>query len=238
MYHLFEPLLICTTCAKAEKAEQLKREIKENRRGERNVQSSGDRPSTAERHTSESVMLSQEPLNYLATPVSDLLPATGGAPWPQYEVDGMLYGGGVSENVAPAWPDAYLFMFYLENFLPFLFPFYRPTPREGGRSWILDMMMSSPVVRQTALCQSSYFFSLALGTSDCDVAFDRVLAQTREAFESLGQSLRTISEKGISENLPEAVRCLGSIMQVQRFDIAVSDFENCEVRNIITAHSH
>ena len=73
-------------------------------------------------------------------------------------------------------------------------------------------------------------FSLALGTADCDVAFDRVLAQTRQAFESLGQSLQTISEKGVLENLHEAVRCLASIIQVQRFDIAVSDFENCQVR--------
>lgn len=72
--------------------------------------------------------------------------------------------------------DTILLMFYLEHVLPFLFPFYRPSPLEGGRSWILEMMISSPVVRQTALCQSSYFFSLARGTPNHDELWETVLA--------------------------------------------------------------
>ena len=231
-----------------EMAEQVKREVREkahHRRGERSVQSSGGRAPGAETATGNPRALPQEPPNYLATPVSDLMMATPGSPymgltdpieqyakastlWPRGEADRMFDGREGREGVASGWPDALLFTFYLENFLPFLFPFYRPSVLEGGRSWILDMMMSSPVVRQTALGQSSYFFSLALGTNDCDMAWEKVFTQTREAFAMLRQSLQAIDGRGIAGNLHEAVRIVASIMQVQRFDIAVSSFENCQ----------
>jgi hypothetical protein len=120
------------------------------------------------------------------------------------------------------------FMFYLEDLFPFLFPFYRPSLLEGGRAWILEMMISSPVVRQATLCQSSYFFSLARGTEISDVDWERVLAQTKDALGMLRKSLQVIGSSDITEHLHGAVRIMASIMQVQRFDIAVLSFENCQ----------
>jgi hypothetical protein len=117
-------------------------------------------------------------------------------------------------------------MFYLEHLLPFLFPFYRPSLLQGGRAWILEMMISSPVVRQAALCQSSYFFSLARGTGD--VVWETVLRQTRDAFGVLRQALQVIDGSSITEHLHGAVRIMASIMQVQRFEITVLSFKNCQ----------
>ncbi|KAK9234518.1 fungal-specific transcription factor domain-containing protein [Lipomyces kononenkoae] len=75
------------------------------------------------------------------------------------------------EAVAFGGSDTILLMFYREHLLPFLFPFYRPSLLQGGRAWILEMMISSPVVRRATLCQSSYFFSLGArnGQARCDL---------------------------------------------------------------------
>jgi hypothetical protein len=114
------------------------------------------------------------------------------------------------------------------HLLPFLFPFYRPSLLEGGRAWILEMMISSPVVRQATLCQSSYFFSLTRGTANRDVVWETVLTQTRDAFGVLRQALQVIDGPGITEHLHGAVRIMTSIMQVQRFEIAILSFSNCQ----------
>ncbi|KAI1337102.1 fungal-specific transcription factor domain-containing protein [Xylariaceae sp. FL0016] len=124
--------------------------------------------------------------------------------------------------------DTVLIMFYLEHFFPFQFPLYHPSLLQGGRSWILEMMLSSPVLREITLCQSSYFFSLVQEPSNGDVLWETVLGQTRSAFNVLRQSLQVITGLGIAGHLHGAVRTLASIMQIQRFEISVSSFSNCQ----------
>jgi hypothetical protein len=51
------------------------------------------------------------------------------------------------ESIAFGRTDTILFMFYLEHLFPFLFPFYHPSLWEGGKAWILELIISSPVVR-------------------------------------------------------------------------------------------
>lgn len=122
-------------------------------------------------------------------------------------------------------PDSILISFYLENLFPFFFPFHQPS---GGRSWLLELILNSPVVRQATLCQSSYYISLAQDASDGNGAWERVLAQTKDAFGVLGQALKVINEQGITqEHRHGAVRILTSIMQLQRFEVALLSFNNC-----------
>ncbi|KAK6364214.1 hypothetical protein LTS17_012385 [Exophiala oligosperma] len=123
--------------------------------------------------------------------------------------------------------DTVLLTFYLDYLFPFLFPFYRPSPLQGGRAWILEMMISRPVVRQATLCQSAYFLSLAHEAANHSVDWDTVLTRTRDAFEVLRRSLQLMSGSDISEHLHGAVRVMASIMQVQRFEIALLSFDNC-----------
>ncbi|KAI1648984.1 fungal-specific transcription factor domain-containing protein [Daldinia loculata] len=134
----------------------------------------------------------------------------------------------IHDNVSFGRSCTVLITFYVENLLPFLFPFYCPSPLEGGRSWILEMMLSSPVVRQATLCQSSYFFSLAQGTANHDAVWETVLSQTRDAFGVLRQSLQVINGSSITEHLHGAVRIMASVMQMQRFEITVLCFDNCQ----------
>jgi hypothetical protein len=134
---------------------------------------------------------------------------------------------GLGES-APERSDAILIMFYLEHVLPFLFPFYRPSVSRGGKAWILEMMISSPVVRQATLCQGRFFFCLAQGTDNRQVICETVFAQVREAFDALGEAIRVINGgSGVADNLHEAVRMTASIVHMVRFETAALSFENC-----------
>lgn len=131
------------------------------------------------------------------------------------------------ESISFGRADTILITFYLESLFPSLFPLHQPSVLQGGRAWILELMLRSPVVRQATLCQSSYSFSLAQGIADRDGAWEMVLDQTREAFRVLGQALQVINGPGITEHMHGAVRILASIMQLQRFEVSVMSFDNC-----------
>jgi hypothetical protein len=201
-----------------EMAEQLKREIKEK---------------SHRRHISgEGISAAKAPIGHRTAPPA-VYNATEQSPeasttWLQRGPDLTLTGMDARESTAFRQPDTVLLMFYLEHLLPFLFPFYCPSLLQGGRAWILEMVISSPVVRQATLCQSSYFFSLARGKANRDNVWEMVLKQTRVAFEVLGQSLQMIDDSGIIEHLHGAVRIITSIIQVQRFEIAILSFSNCQ----------
>ena len=174
-----------------EMAEQLKREIKEKahrRHGERVAHISDDHVSVAGVSTGKLIVLPQKPPRNLATPICDLLRANLDVhndeiePSPeastislQRGADCTLTSKNAREKIAFGRSDTILLSFYLEHLLPFLFPFYHPSLLQSGRAWTIELMISSPVVRQATLCQSSYFFSLARGTANRDTIWDEVL---------------------------------------------------------------
>jgi C6 transcription factor Pro1 len=155
-----------------EMAEQFKREVKENahRRPVRPIATDGliTPPSrlSGDMATSRCNLLDATPnvYNHGMEPLSK-----ASTIWPQRGADCTLTGKVPRERIAFGRSDTVLLMFYLDHVLPFLFPFYRPSYVQGGRAWILEMMVSSPVVREATLCQSSYFFSLTRGTTDSDI---------------------------------------------------------------------
>lgn len=221
-----------------EMAERLKREVKEKarRRGERDVPA--DRRASVA--SSEATTIGSRDLG-AASLVCDVLKATRDIRMAPEALDPCPSSGTSSpvcpqrgadctrdsrEDIPFGRSDTVLIMFYLEHLLPFMFPFYRPSPLQGGRAWILEMMISSPVVRQATLCQSSYFFSLARGTDSRDAVWQTVLTQTGDAFGVLRQSLQVIGGTNIAEHLHGAVRILTSIIQLQRFEITVLDIDN------------
>ncbi|KAI0403496.1 fungal-specific transcription factor domain-containing protein [Xylaria palmicola] len=187
---------------------QLRQEVRENaqrRREERSVDIIGD---SAIRVTSPAVDCSEN----------------------STELGGRSFTVG-QRDISFGQQDTVLIMFYLENVLPFLFPFYNPSILRGGRAWLLKMMIDSPVVRQATLCLSPYFFSLARGTTSDDALWETVLTQTRDAFGMLGQALQRVSGSGTTEHLHCAVRIMASIAQLQRFEITVLSFENCQAHH-------
>lgn len=215
-----------------EMAKQLKRQVKENRRGER-ISGHSYSPLDAELATSTF----QNTFKELPAPI-DLATAdihvAGVKPCP--ELSNIWLQSGTDpkppcehnpQSVPFGQSDTVLIMFYLEHLLPFLFPFYQPSLLEGGRAWILEMIIGSPVVRQATLCQSSYFFSLVRGIAERDAVWESVLAQTKNAFGLLKQSLQVLDGSNIKGYLQGAVRVMASIIHMQRFEIAILSFDNC-----------
>lgn len=213
-----------------EMAEQLKQQVKENRRAER---ISGHPASVA--HKPQNPFKNwHDPIDQLLMATDDILVA-GTRPAAevlhtrcQLESDPKLCCKNTGQNITSGHSDTVLIMFYIEHLLPFIFPFYRPSLLEGGRAWILEMILSRPVVRQATLCQSSYFFSLARETTERDMVWETVFSQTRNAFGLLKQSLQVLDGANIKERPHGAVRVMASIIQMQRFEIAVSSFDNCQ----------
>ncbi|KAJ5758023.1 uncharacterized protein N7511_006717 [Penicillium nucicola] len=210
-------------------AKQIKAEVKERadrRRWERVGYASSPPPGTV---TVQSGLI--EPPGQLsdsqAPPTAS--PANGEAGQPQAAVydcrPDLLNDNDGSMSLGQC--DHLLFTFYLEHLLPFLFPFYHPPILQGGRAWIMELMLDSPVLRQAILCQCSYFFSFIHGSSDPRLD-ELVGARTRDAFVMLRQSIQLMGVSDITENFHRAAQILVSIMQLQRFEIAIMSFANCQ----------
>jgi hypothetical protein len=209
-------------------ANAIRQKIKDNahlRRGKHAVPTFGHAVSVSEDATERRIVLPYQPARELATTCDRLKAASGNENGRSANCP--IIGERTRDVAAFGRSDTIFFMFYLEHLLPFLFPFYCPSILEGGRAWVLEMMISSPVVRQATLCQSSYFFSLAQGIDNHEV-WDKVLTQTRDAFGVLRHALQLIDGSNITEHFHGAVRILTSIMQVQRFEVAVLSSNNCQ----------
>lgn len=230
-------------------AEYFKNKVKENanrRRAERSVAISSESvsPSAEEASTSNCewlVLPSRPPHNSNSTSQYELVP--GHVVANTFDVDSVsrsktpassandksdciFHAKASLESPPIGRADTILITFYLENLFPFLFPFHQPSVLQGGKAWILEMMLKSPVLRQATLCQSSYCFSLARPLDDQSGAWEMLLDQTQDAFRTLGQALQVIST-GIEKHMHGAVRILASIVQLQRFELSVMNFDNC-----------
>ena len=130
--------------------------------------------------------------------------------------------------------DRRFMMFYFDHFFPFLYPFYKPALLEGGRSWILELVVSDQVMWHTTLCLSTYFVSVALdgaasGHNVCKtLAWDKLLKQMGVSFVTLQRNLQEVGTTNGQDLTIKKSRTMGSIIQLQRFEITVGNFENCK----------
>ncbi|TVY75928.1 Pestheic acid cluster transcriptional regulator, partial [Lachnellula suecica] len=130
--------------------------------------------------------------------------------------------------------DRRFMMFYLDHFFPFLFPFYKPPLLEGGRTWILELVVGNQAMWHTTLCLSTYFVSVALdGTISGHIvcktlAWEKLLHQMGVTFMMLHQNLQEIVSSNTQDLVVKTSRIMGSIIQLQRFEISVGNFENCQ----------
>ncbi|KAJ5606694.1 hypothetical protein N7510_009475 [Penicillium lagena] len=219
-----------------EMGKKLKREMKENahqRRWERLIKRFDGRLSITEAPASDQLpqhlrvlqttSTLDVPLSHTEAHDSEMEPC------PERRTGCILVQNSAERGLSSGRSDTILLMFYLDYLLPFLYPFYQPSILQGGRAWILEMTTTSPVIQQATLCQSSYFFSLTQGSSDCDAPFEAVLAKTRDAFEMMRKSIQYIGDSDITEHLHGAARIMTSIMQLHRFEVAVLSFSNYQI---------
>lgn len=81
-------------------------------------------------------------------------------------------------------------------------------------------------MRRASLCQSAYSFALLVEGRNPD--WHNALGQANEAFMILRAALQVINRGRRADHRHGMVRTLASIMQVQRFIVALSSFEQCQ----------
>ncbi|KAH8703684.1 fungal-specific transcription factor domain-containing protein [Talaromyces proteolyticus] len=130
--------------------------------------------------------------------------------------------------------DRRFMMFYFDHFFPFLFPFYQPLLLEGGRTWVMELVAGDQAMWHTTLCLSTYFVSVALdgtvsGPNVCkSLAWEKLLKQMGVTFMMLQRNLQEVASSNTQELIVKTSRIMGSIIQLQRFEISVGNFENCQ----------
>ncbi|KAI3323934.1 fungal-specific transcription factor domain-containing protein [Xylariaceae sp. AK1471] len=130
--------------------------------------------------------------------------------------------------------DRHFMMLYFDHFFPFLFPFYKPLLLEGGRTWIIELVVGNQAMWHTTLCLSTYFVSVALdgavsGHNVCKtLAWEKLLKQMGVTFMMLQRNLQEVASSNTQDLIVKTSRTMGSIIQLQRFEISVGNFENCQ----------
>ncbi|KAM0342537.1 hypothetical protein ACHAPU_009511 [Fusarium lateritium] len=146
------------------------------------------------------------------------------SPWSESLGSGSSTAVGSQVNTQLAL-DPVLTTFYLDQVFPYLYPLYQPSVHRGGRSWILDLLMTSSTFHQIAMSYSSHFHHLAWPTASEFDGRTRLekLTQTGLSFTALGQSLRTLLSAGnLNDHTNCACRVLTSVIQHNRYEITTS----------------
>jgi hypothetical protein len=122
-------------------------------------------------------------------------------------------------------------MKYLDFVFPSLFPFYRPSLFETGRSWLLVLLGKSKVAYHSAVSLTSYFFTMALADAesgeehtDCkQLRWKEVEQQTNRCFDSLRTDMLALdlNSEGMPATKLAKVEILESIIQILIFEIAL-----------------
>ncbi|KAH8882045.1 hypothetical protein GQ53DRAFT_463921 [Thozetella sp. PMI_491] len=135
------------------------------------------------------------------------------------------------------WPgcDPGFKSFYLDFFFPFLFPFYQPHMLEGGRTWLFHFVNESEGMQQTTIALSSYLFSIVLDATEAGheickkIGWEKLFAEMTNTFMGLRDNILRLRQghHNADMQLSLAVRILGTIVHLQRFEIATRGFANC-----------
>ncbi|KAB5545729.1 fungal-specific transcription factor domain-containing protein [Coniochaeta sp. 2T2.1] len=120
-------------------------------------------------------------------------------------------------------------MMWLDYVFPFIYPFYRPPMLESGRHWVLNLLRTNQVAFHTAVSLGSYFFTIALGDTilpeqrrTCrSLLWGQLARQTSLALKRMSEDMAEISRRGPSDNLLEAARVVGSIIQQITVEVTI-----------------
>jgi hypothetical protein len=159
--------------------------------------------------------------------------SSNGHPEPWNRLDRLSMSNSSDGQSGDSELDRRFMMFYHDHFFPFLFPFYKPLLLEGGRTWIMELVVGDQAMWHTTLCLSTYFVSVALdgavsGQHVCKtLAWEKLLRQMGVSFIMLQRNLQEAASSNTQDLIVKTSRTMGSIIQLQRFEVSVGNFENC-----------
>ncbi|KAI0126852.1 fungal-specific transcription factor domain-containing protein [Xylariales sp. AK1849] len=126
-------------------------------------------------------------------------------------------------------------MLYLDCVFPFMSPFYQPPLIQGGRGWLLALLMRNRALFHTALSLASHFFSVMLDTPmdghhACKKhSLDELQIQQELALKALQRNMGSLNARGVAGDFHESVQCLESISQLLMFEVLSGNTENWHV---------
>lgn len=116
---------------------------------------------------------------------------------------------------------------YMDYVFPALFPFYRPSILQGGRTWLLVLATKSTGFFNTIVSLSSYFFCtipIAPGPAHdacASSAWKELQKQMDLALMTVQRDLKDIGSRGVGKSLLNDVYLLATIAQLLNFEIAL-----------------
>jgi hypothetical protein len=128
-----------------------------------------------------------------------------------------------------------LLMSYLDYAFPILFPFYKPSVLEGGRSWLLALALQHPAFYHNVIGLAAYFYCAVpvLPGPEHDACVVKAQAelqgQMEKAVQGVQDGLKMVTQIGVQNALADSVRLLGNIVQLVNFEVVFASSENWQM---------
>jgi hypothetical protein len=154
------------------------------------------------------------------------------------------YTEGPPSNLAFQFPNMFgndhyelaFLMKYLDDVFPFLFPYYRPSLMETGRSWIISLLRTSNVARHAVLSLTTYFFTVLLTDlhpgeyERCKKEmWSRLGGQTESYIEQVQQEIKQLRVQPASTTVLQRVHTMEGIIQALLFEANLGRSDNWAV---------
>jgi len=117
--------------------------------------------------------------------------------------------------------EASLLMYYLDYVFPIQFRLYNPTALEGGRGWLLSLLLRTPPMYHMTLAMSAHCFEMIEVPNGAKERKQASLAQLGSALQNLQQYIRVYSQQKDTRSMEDSMKVLGCILQMTAFVVCV-----------------
>ncbi|KAF8852922.1 hypothetical protein BDZ45DRAFT_599305 [Acephala macrosclerotiorum] len=139
--------------------------------------------------------------------------------------------GDIDQRQAPVIRerDASLLMYYLDCVFPMQFKMYNPAPNEGGRGWLLSLLLRTPPLYYMSLALAAHCMEVLENPNVSDESKGITSAQLGAALQNLQQYITVFNEQPGPGSLEENIKVLVCIMQMVGFVGFAGGTENWQV---------
>jgi hypothetical protein len=117
--------------------------------------------------------------------------------------------------------EASLLMYYMDYVFPLQFRMYDPTAIEGGRGWLLSLLLRTPPMYHMTLALSAHVFEMAEVPNGAKERKQASLAQLGLALQNLQVYIRAYSQKKEASSLEDSIKLLACILQMIAFIVCI-----------------
>jgi hypothetical protein len=124
--------------------------------------------------------------------------------------------------------EASLLMYYLDFVFPLQFKMYDPTAAEGGRGWLLSLLLRTPPLYHMTLALSAHVFEIVEIPNGAKERKQASLALLGSALQNLQKYIHIYNQQKNARNLEDRIKVLGCILQMMAFIVRLFRRHNLE----------